>query len=86
MKIQLKDQTPIQKTYYSMPKPLHLEVKNYIEHLLNKGWITKSASHYSSPIVAVRKKDGSLPLHCDYRSPNSKTQVDRYPLPRIQDV
>ena len=66
-----------------MPKPLDLEVKNYIEHLLNKGWITKSAPHYSSPIVAVRKKDGSLPLRCDYQSPNSKTQVDRHPLPRI---
>ena len=41
------------KHYYSMTKPLHLEVKHYIEDNLNKGWITKSASHYSSPIVAV---------------------------------
>ena len=41
MKIQLKNQTPVQKTYYSMPKPLHLEVKHYIEDLLNKGWFTK---------------------------------------------
>ena len=39
MKIQLKDQTPVQKTYYSMPKPLHPEVKDYIEDLLNKSWI-----------------------------------------------
>ena len=53
MEIQLKDQTPVQKTHYSMPKPLHLEVKHYIEDLLNKGWITKSTSRYSSPIVAV---------------------------------
>ena len=84
MKIQLKDQTPVQKTYYSMPKSLHLEIKHYIEDLLNKGWITKSASHYSSPIVAVRKKDESLRLCCDCRSLNSKTQVYRHP--RIQDV
>ena len=34
MKIQLKDQAPVQKTYYSIPKPLHLEVKHYIEDLL----------------------------------------------------
>ena len=27
MKIRLKDQTPVQKSYYSMPKPLHQEVK-----------------------------------------------------------
>ena len=86
MKIQLKDQTPVQKTYYSMPKPLHLEVKHYIEDLLNKGWITKSTLHYSAPIVVVRKKDGSLRLSCDYRALNLKTQVDRHPLPSIQDV
>ena len=30
VKIQLKDQAPVQKTYYSMPKPLHLEVKHCI--------------------------------------------------------
>ena len=30
MKIQLKDQTSVQKTYYSMLKPLNLEVKHYI--------------------------------------------------------
>ena len=27
MKIRLKDETPVQKSYYSMPKPLHQEVK-----------------------------------------------------------
>ena len=86
MKIQLKDQTHVEKTYYSVPKPLHLEVKHYIEDLLNKGWITKSASHYSSPIVVVRKNDESIHLCCDYWSLNSKTQVDHHPLPSIQDV
>ena len=70
---------------YSMPKPLHLEVKRYIEDLLNKGWITKLTSHYA-PIVAVWKKDVILQLCCDYRSLNSKTQVDHHPLPPIQDV
>ena len=39
MKINLKDQIPVQKTYYSMPKPPHTEVENYIIDLLNKGWI-----------------------------------------------
>ena len=37
MRINLKDHTPVQKTYYSMPKSLHMEVKNYIVDLLNKG-------------------------------------------------
>ena len=85
MRINLKDQTPVQKTYYSMPKPLHTEIKNYITDMLNKGWIKKSKSSYASPIVAVRKKDGSLRLCCDYRALNAKTVPDRHPIPRVQD-
>ena len=56
MKIRLKYETPVQKSYYSMPKQLHQEVKHYVEDFLNKGWITKSSSNYLSPVVAVRKK------------------------------
>ena len=82
MKIRLKDETPVQKSYYSMPKPLHQEAKHYVEDLLNKRWITKSSSNYPSPVVAVRKKDASLRLCCDYRALNNKTISDRYPLPR----
>ena len=86
MKIRLKDETPVQKSYYSMPKPLHQEVKHYVEDLLNKGWITKSSSNYSSPVVAVMKKDGSLRLCWDYRALNNKTISDRHPLPRVHDA
>ena len=86
MKTNLKDKTPVQKSYYSMPKPLHQEVKNYVEDLLNKGWVTKSCSSYSSPVVAIRKKDGTLRLCCDYGALNKKTVVDQHPLPRVQDA
>ena len=86
MKISLKDQIPVQKTYYSMPKPLHAEVKNYVVDLLNKGWMRRSKSSYASPIVAVRKKDGSLQLCCDCRALNAKTVPDKHPIPRVQDA
>uniref|UniRef100_A0AAY5K2F6 MYND-type domain-containing protein n=1 Tax=Esox lucius TaxID=8010 RepID=A0AAY5K2F6_ESOLU len=60
MHITLKDNTPVQKTYISIPKPVQQEVKEYLQDLINKGWVTKSKSNYSSPIVCLRKKDGSL--------------------------
>ncbi len=86
LKIRLKDTTPVRRTYMSVPKPLHKEVKEYLEDLLNRGWITKSRSAYSSPMVCVRKKDGSLRLCCDYRELNQKSIPDRHPIPRIQDM
>lgn len=86
LKIRLNDTTPVKRTYTSVPKPLHKEVKEYLEDLLNKGWIKKSRSPYSSPIVCVRKKDGSLRLCCDYRELNRKSIPDRHPIPRVQDM
>lgn len=86
MKINLKDEQPVQRNYSRIPKPLYAEVKHYIEDLLNKGWIQPSRSPYSSSLVCVRKKDGDLRLCCDYRGVNERTVSDRHPLPRVQDI
>jgi len=86
LKIRLSDTTPVRRTYTSVPKPLHKEVKEYLEDLLNRGWIRKSRSPYSSPIVCVRKKDGTLSLCVDYRALNQKSIPDRHPIPRVQDM
>ncbi len=67
-------------------RPLYPEVKQYIEELLNKGWIKRSCSNYSSPVVCVRKKDGTLRLCIDYRQLNQQTIPDRHPLPRVKDA
>ncbi|XP_073805423.1 uncharacterized protein [Danio rerio] len=86
MPINLIDNIPVQRAYCSVPKPLHKEVKEYIQDLLARGWIVKSKSPYSAPVVCVRKKDGTLRLCVDYRLLNKKTVPDRHPLPRIQDL
>lgn len=86
LKIHLKVEAPVQKCYNAIPKPLYKEVKAYVQDLLERGWIKKSTSSYSSPVVCVRKKDGSLRLCVDFRELNRKTVPDRHPLPRIQDL
>lgn len=86
LKIHLTDEKPVQKSYNAIPKPLYREVKEYVQKLLNHGWIRKSTSPYSSPVVCVRKKDMSLRLCVDFRGLNSKTVPDRHPLPRIQNL
>ena len=86
MEIPLKDNEPVQKKYTSVPRPLYPEVKQYIEDLLNQNFISKSKSPYSSSVVCVRKKDGTLRLCIDYRDLNCKIISDRHPIPRVQET
>ena len=86
MRINLSDETPVQQNYNSVPRPLYLEIKTYIyiEDLLNRGWIVKSKTNCSSPVVAVRKRDGGLHLCRDFLKLNKVTISDHDPLPKIQ--
>ena len=56
MNIHLTDDQPIQKNYLSIPRPLYPEVKAYIEDLLNRNFIRKSKSPFSSSVVCVKKR------------------------------
>lgn len=86
MDLTLTSDDPVQKNYTSIPRPLYPEVKGYIEDLLNRGFIRKSKSPYSSSVVCVRKKDGGMRLCVDYRELNRHTVPDRHPIPRIQET
>ena len=44
MKLNMHDDTSVQKQYRRVPKPLYPEVKNYLEDLLNRNWIKPSTS------------------------------------------
>lgn len=86
MNISLKDDSPVQRAYVSIPPPMYEEVKAYIDDLLRRKWIRPSKSSYSSPMVCVRKRDNSLRLCIDYRLLNNKSWKDSHPIPRIQDT
>ncbi|XP_063731577.1 retrovirus-related Pol polyprotein from transposon 412 [Eleginops maclovinus] len=83
--IPLVDEVPIRQRYRRIPPSEYEAVKAHIHQLLESQVIRKSCSPFASPIVLVKKKDGSLRLCVDYRLLNSKTRKDAFPLPRIEE-
>ena len=67
--------------------PLELdELRKQLTDLQDRGFIQASQSPYGSPILFVRKKDGSLRFCVDYRALNKLTIKNRYALPRTEEL
>ena len=80
------DTPPIRQPPRRIPTTLQSELDNEIENVLAKGAIEPGQSPWASPVVLVRKKDGSLRFCVDYRKVNAVTEFDAYPLPRIDET
>ena len=85
-KIELTDYTPIKDTYHRIPPHQYEEVRKHLKEMLDVGAIRRSNSPWASPVVLVRKKDGSLRFCIDLRKLNARTIKDAYSLPRIEDA
>lgn len=86
--IWLKDEkAPIPKHRQYRMSPFELaECKKQIDELLSRGWIRESTSAYGHPLLFVKKRDGTMRMCIDFRDLNRNTIVDKYPIPRIDDL
>ena len=78
--------SPIAKRPYRMAASELAELKKQLGELQQSGFIRPSSSPWGSPVLFVRKKDGSMRMCVDYRALNEVTIKNKYPLPRIDDL
>ncbi|CAK1587290.1 unnamed protein product [Parnassius mnemosyne] len=85
-KINTGQELPIRQRPRRLPVAREKEVETMIEGMVKDGVIEPSSSPWCSPVVLVKKKDGSMQFCVDYRRLNDVTKKDSYPLPRIDDT
>ena len=84
--INTKSSRPVRQTPYRIPYAYRAAVDQELRDMVKEGVIEPSKSSWASPIVIVKKKDNSLRVCVDYRKLNAETEIDAYPMPRIDDI
>ena len=82
--IRMEKEEPVRTRQYPMPYAHRDLVKKEVESMLRLGVIEPSQSPYSSPIVLVRKKDGTIRFCVDFRRLNRVVTFDAEPLPDME--
>jgi len=59
--------------------------KAEVERMRSMGIIEHATRDWASPVVTVRKPDGSVRFCIDYRKLNLMTVKDAYPIPRMDE-
>ena len=77
---------PIRQYPRRLPYHYRGEVDQQVKDMLQQGVVQPSTSPWASPVVLVKKKDGTYRFCVDYRKLNLVTAQDAHPLPRVGDL
>ena len=77
---------PLRQPYRRQNPAVRREEMAQVQRILSSDVIRPSNSPWASPVVMVRKKNGSLRFCVDFRQLNAATVKDAHPLPRIDDL
>ncbi len=77
---------PVHRPIYSLSPPELMALWEFLEEHTRNGFICPSKSPWGTPILFIKKKDGSLCLCMDFCTLNRVMEKDCYPLPLILDL
>ena len=77
---------PIRQRARKLPFHQRGETQHLVDQMLSRNIIEPAQGPWASPVVLVKKKDGSTRFCVDFRKVNQVTKKDAQPLPRIDDT
>ena len=84
--IETGDAQPIRQGARRVPIHQKTELETELHKMVEEGILEPGYGPWASPLVLVRKKDGSLRCCVSYQKLNDVTRKDAYPIPRIDDT